>query len=61
MKTIVLPGYGAPVTFTPKEDSVVGILVNGRLVNLKIKANVETKVVFLKSQALKPGLTQVAV
>ena len=47
MKTIVLPGHGNPVTFTPKEDTVIGVFSNGRIVNLHLKGNVSTRVQFL--------------
>lgn len=49
MKRIVLPGFGTPVTFTPTEDSVVGVMVNGQPVSLKLKAGIATKVEFLRS------------
>lgn len=49
MKRIVLPGFGNPVTFTPQEDSTVGVMVQGRIVHLNLKANVATRVEFLDS------------
>lgn len=49
MKRIVLPGYGTPVTFTPKEDTTVGVLVNGSIVHLTLKAGISTRVEFLDS------------
>src|SRR5690606_6337742 len=48
-KRIVLPGHGTPTTFTVKEDSVIGVFANGRLINVSFKANVPTRVEFLGS------------
>lgn len=48
-KTIVLPGHGNTVTFTPKEDTTIGVRVRGRIVNLHLKGNVATRVQFLNS------------
>lgn len=50
MRTIVLPGTGLPVTMTPQEDSTIGVLVNGRIVNLNLKGNVSTRIEFLGSR-----------
>lgn len=49
MKRIVLPGFGNPVTFTPKENSTIGVLVNGQIVHLNLAGGVATRVEFLKS------------
>ncbi len=61
MNTIVLPGFGTPVTFTPTgEDTHVGVMVNGRIVSLNLPANVPTRIEFIKSRSLEAGLAQVA-
>lgn len=49
MKRIVLPGSGTPTTFRSAEDSTVGVLANGRLVTVALKANVPTRIEFLNS------------
>ena len=49
MTTIVLPGAGTPVTFTPREDTTVGVLTNGEIIHLNLKGNVTTRVEFLGS------------
>lgn len=49
MKRIVLPGHGIPTTFTVPEDSTVGVLANGRVINVAIKANVPTRIEFANS------------
>lgn len=48
-KRIVLPGYGTPVTMTVKEDSIVGVRADGRLLSVSLKANVPTRIEFLGS------------
>ena len=48
-ETIVLPGAGTPVTFTPREDSIVGVFIGGKIVHLKLKGGVTTRVEFLNS------------
>lgn len=52
MKRIVLPGYGTPVTMTPTEDSVIGVRCNGRMLSVRLKANVPTRIEFLGSLSL---------
>lgn len=54
MKRIVLPGYGTPVTFTTTEDSVVGVLTNGQILDVKLTANVPTRIEFLGSISVDP-------
>lgn len=49
MKRIVLPGYGTPVTMTVKEDSIVGVRTDGRLLSVALKANQPTRIEFVKS------------
>lgn len=53
MKRIVLPGSGTPTTFRSAEDSTVGVLANGRLVTVALKANVPTRIEFLNSLDLR--------
>lgn len=50
MRTIVLPGFGNPVTMTPLTDSTVGVLVNGSIVKLNLPGNVTTRIEFLGSR-----------
>lgn len=52
MKRIVLPGFGIPTTFTVKEDSTIGVLASGRLIQVALKANVPTRIEFVESLAL---------
>lgn len=52
MKRIVLPGYGTPVTMTPTEDSVIGVRCNGRMLSVRLEANVPTRIEFLGSLSL---------
>jgi len=54
LKRIVLPGHGTPTTFTPKEDSVVGIFTNGRMIEVSLKANIPTRIEFVNSLAGSP-------
>lgn len=49
MKRIVLPGYGTPATFNVPEDSTVGVFSGGRMFTVSLKANVPTRVEFVKS------------
>lgn len=49
MKRIVLPGYGTSTTLTVREDSTIGVLSNGRLLKIALKANVPTRIEFLQS------------
>ena len=49
MKRIVLPGSGTPTTFTVAEDSTIGVLADGKLVTVALKANVPTRIVFVNS------------
>jgi len=49
LRRIVLPGFGTPTTFTVKEDSNLGVLVNGKMVTVNLKANQPTRIEFLKS------------
>lgn len=51
MRRIVLPGFGTATTFTPKEDSVVTVLTNGRRIPINLKAGVVTRIEFLGSVA----------
>lgn len=52
MRTIVLPGSGQATAFTPTEDSTVGVLVNGEVIHISLKAGVTTRVEFLNSRAV---------
>lgn len=47
MKRIVLPGVGTPQTITVQEDSTLGVLVNGKRVNLDLQAGVPVRIEFL--------------
>lgn len=51
MKRIVLPGAGTATTFKVAEDSTIGVLANGRLVTVALKANVPTRIEFVNSLA----------
>lgn len=48
MKRIILPGHGTPTTFTVAEDSTVGILANGKLIDVKLKTGT-TRIEFINS------------
>lgn len=50
METIILPGYGTPVTLTVPEDTVMGVRADGRMLTISLKANTPTRVDFLKSR-----------
>lgn len=49
MNRVVLPGHGTPATFNVPEDSTVGVFSNGRMFTVSLKANVPTRVEFVKS------------
>lgn len=49
MMRIVLPGYGTPATFNVPEDSTIGVFSGGRMFTVSLKANVPTRVEFVKS------------
>lgn len=49
MRRIVLPGYGTPVTFSPKEDAVVNVFTGGKRVPIRLTAGQVTRVEFLGS------------
>lgn len=51
MMRIVLPGYGTPATFNVPEDSTIGVFSGGRMFTVSLKANVPTRVEFVKSLA----------
>lgn len=52
MRRIVLPGYGTATTFSPKEDSVVTVYANGKLIPVNLKAGQVTHIEFLNSMEL---------
>ena len=49
MKRIVLPGFGTPVTFTPREDSAITVRAAGKFITLQLKANTSTRIEFVNS------------
>ena len=51
MKRIVLPGHGTATTFPVKEDSVIDVFPNGRMIPVSLKANVPTRIEFVNSLA----------
>lgn len=53
MKRIVLPGHGTPTTFKVAEDSTIGVLANGRLITVALKANVPTRIEFVNSLSMR--------
>lgn len=55
MKRIVLPGHGTPTIFTVAEDSTIGILANGKLLDIKLKAG-STRIEFVNNLAVGLGI-----
>lgn len=49
---VILPGSGTPRTMTVKEDSVIEFLSNGRMLSVKLRANVPTRIEFLNNLTL---------
>lgn len=56
MKRIVLPGHGTPTTLTVAHDSTIGVMANGRLIDVPLKANVPTRIEFVNSLGSPVGI-----